>query len=235
MGARVGVGRRDRLEAEQANVAVAALEALEPLHRYPRGARGKLQQPRLLLLAELAPDDLPEPAHHLVGLRKLALVRGVRLPVLHVHLRQPRRQQLKLLEVKRRQQALRDHLVQALQQARQLLLHRVQHGVPQPQLRVLGLVGVRYWDVGAVRLQVHRLGHSELHCGDGEVEAQVVHAVGGDPLEVVVQILVHELEVSDGDWLSQHVLVQRLRQVHGDHVSVQQRLPEHAPRESEVE
>ena len=111
--------RQRRLTHTEPPRPVRALQVFEPIDGDTRRARGELEQARLLFLVELA-HDLPEPLDELVVLLAAPVVR-VAFPVVDVDLAQAADQDLELALVKDCQRLLRDDLVDAFPQRRELL------------------------------------------------------------------------------------------------------------------
>ncbi|KAI3481094.1 hypothetical protein L1887_56668 [Cichorium endivia] len=212
---------------------VRSLQILEAVYGDPRGARGELQQTRLLLRGPCA-HALPEPLHHLVLLGEATVV-GELLPIVHIDLRHAADEQLELALVKHVDQILRNQLGEAADERLELLLDALADAPLGHELDVLLLVLVRHLDLLSALLELDgdHLAKLVLDRGEGLFD-DALDAVVEHPLERTMVVGIHRLEIAQRDLLLENHLVERHDKVGVEEASVEDGEAEHAADELEV-
>ncbi len=188
--------------------AVHALKFGEALQWHLARTRHELQELGEILLVE-GLERTPEP----LGLQRagrVLVVLGVVAQVLEVDLGQAWDEQLELLLVEDRDQALGYDLVEAAEEGGHLLTYAADHLLLADQAHVLLLVLVGDMQVAAVGLQVATLHHAKLVDVDAEVEldAEALDVRLEDGDEVLVELVVHRLHVRVAHRHAEYVLVE---------------------------
>mmetsp|Transcript_53247 Transcript_53247/g.127021 ORF Transcript_53247/g.127021 Transcript_53247/m.127021 type:complete len:240 (-) Transcript_53247:2859-3578(-) len=125
--------------------------------------------------------------------------------------------------------------MEALEESIDLQLNRFGHLVLAHQLNILPLVEVSDGNGGTARLQLHSTNSAKLValCSESEMAQHTLYGVVEHPPQIAVVVRIQSFHVLVVHLPSEHVLVERSREVGLQVVAVEQRLPDDAPDELE--
>lgn len=184
---------------------IHSLQLLEAVQRHFARARDKLQQLRALLLVE-APHGSPEPLN-LWRTRRVVVILGVVLPIVHIDLRHTRDEEFEFLFGKDRDEVGRDNVIEAGQEGIELLLNGCEELVFRHEANVFVLVVLGDGYVAAVRDEVNGAIGAEFIDFDGErLGDDVGDVVFAHPDHGLVVLKVEGFHVLEGDGLGKDTL-----------------------------